>query len=109
MKALDAAYWRILTLGLIAVRDAAANNDVARCGAEAEHIHNIPSLIGEENIHRHVYYFTMERRAYLDWIAASGRDDLQQWASLSYSAAWKEMDEALTTAGVTGVHEMGTA
>ena len=108
MKTLDAAYWRILKNGLVAVRDAAANRDIARCGAEAEHIHNIPSLIGEDNVHRHVYYFTVERKAYLDWVAASGRDDLQKFVSLAYSTAWKEMDEVLSATGVAGVHQVGT-
>ncbi len=103
MKSLDPSYWRILTLGLVAVRDAAANGDIARCRAEAEHIHNIPSLIGEDNVHRHMYYLTMERKAYIDWVTASGRDDLQKFVSLAYSTAWKEMDEVLATADIAGV------
>jgi hypothetical protein len=95
MQSLDPAYRRILQIGIIAVRDAAANGDIERCRVEAEHIHNIPSLIGEENVQRHLYYVSYERKAYIDWIAASGRADLQKFMSQAYSSAWKEMDEVL--------------
>jgi hypothetical protein len=109
MKTLDAAYWRILKAGLIAVRDAATNGDVARCRAEAEHIHNIPSLIGEENVQRHLCYFSEERKAYMEWIAASGRAELKMWMSLAYFDAWREMDEALTAAGAANGQKTANA
>lgn len=102
MQSLDPAYRRILQIGIVAVRDAAANGDIERCRVEAEHIHNIPSLIGEENVQRHLYYVSCERKAYKDWIAASGRADLQKFMTLAYSNAWREMDEALTLVAATG-------
>ena len=62
----DSAYLQILTLGLNALRDAARAGDSARCFFEAEHLHNIPSLVGEENISRHLYYFNTERVRYIE-------------------------------------------
>lgn len=107
MEALDQIYFEILTAGLIAVRDAGANDDTARCRAEAEHIHNIPSLIGEQNIQRHLYYATVERRRYLDWVVASGRQDVLDYARLAYSWRWKRMDEILGIASESMPWEEG--
>ena len=95
MDALDRIYWDILKAGLIAVRDAGANGDTARCRAEAEHIHNIPSLIGEQNIQRHIYYATVERQRYLDWVLSCGQAETQEYARMAYSWRWKRMDEIL--------------
>jgi hypothetical protein len=60
------AYKRILAIGLLALRDRAPRFNSARLvEIEAEHLHNIPSLIDEENLQRHLYYFNSERPAYI--------------------------------------------
>jgi hypothetical protein len=38
---------------------------------EAEHLHNVPSLIGEPNEHRHDCYFNVERPYYLERVDRS--------------------------------------
>lgn len=61
------AYKHILTMGLLALRDRAPRFNSSRLvEIEAEHLHNIPSLIDEDNLHRHFYYFNKERPAYIE-------------------------------------------
>lgn len=62
----DAIYVQILHHGLSRIRDYAALGHLQYCAVESEHLHNIPSLIGETNEHRHVYYFSKERAHYLE-------------------------------------------
>jgi len=67
----DAIYVQILQHGLLRIRDSAALGHLQYCAAESEHLHNIPSLIGESNEHRHVYYFSQERAHYLEHVDRS--------------------------------------
>jgi hypothetical protein len=101
MDLLDPIYWRLLTHGLIAIRGAAEAGDLPRCRVEAEHIHNIPSLIGEANIQRHVYYATTEREAYIEWVLSTGRKELRDHALFLCSLAWREMDTVLGLRGAS--------
>ena len=95
MESLDVLYLRLLTHGLIAIRNAAETGDVARCRAEAEHVHNIPSLIGETNMDRHIHYATQERTAYIEWVLSSGCEELREHACFLVGLAWSEMDMIL--------------
>ena len=60
----DKAYLAILCFGLQRIRDAAEQGYTAYCAVEADHLHNIPSLIGEKNEHRHTYYIEKEKELY---------------------------------------------
>jgi hypothetical protein len=62
MSKLDATYIKIMHRGLLSIRTAARNGDVEQCEAEAEYLHNIPSLIGEENIERHLFHVITEKK-----------------------------------------------
>jgi hypothetical protein len=95
MEELYAIYLKILTAGLIAIRDAAAAGDPARCKAEAEHLHNLPSLIGEPNKQRHLYYISAEKTAYLKWVLSSKRKDLMEFVSLAYMSYWNRIEQIL--------------
>lgn len=66
MEELNHIYKTVLTLGLLEIRNAALSGDATRCHFEAEHLHNLPSLIGEENIERHLYYLNKERVRYVE-------------------------------------------
>lgn len=67
----DAIYIQILHYGLLRIRDSAALGYLPYCAVESEHLHNIPSLIGETNEHRHVYYYDQERALYLEHLDRS--------------------------------------
>ncbi len=95
MKLLDPLYWRILQSGIISIRTAAEQGDLSRCRAEADHIHNIPTLIGEENVERHLYYATQERKAYIEWLLATPHKELREHALLVFAPEWQRMDAVL--------------
>jgi hypothetical protein len=65
LRARREAYVRLLTDGLIAIRAAGYDGDAALCEIEADHIHNLPSLLDEQNVHRHHYYIDAECKGYL--------------------------------------------
>ncbi len=71
MNERDKAYVQILHFGLLRLRDAAELGKVEYCAVEAEHLHNIPSLIGEPNEGRHDYYIEKERGFYLERVDRS--------------------------------------
>lgn len=71
MNERDAIYIQILHHGLLRLRDAAATGHTHHCSVEAEHLHNIPSLVGETNEHRHACYLGQERCHYLEHIDRS--------------------------------------
>ena len=64
----DSIYVQILHHGLLRIRDSAALGHLDYCIVESEHLHNVPSLIGEINEERHLYYFSQERAHYLEHV-----------------------------------------
>jgi hypothetical protein len=62
----DQIYIKILKYGLQRIRDCSELGLIAYCAVESEHLHNLPSLVGEKNEHRHTYYFQKERTLYLE-------------------------------------------
>jgi hypothetical protein len=57
----DRAYLDILRHGLVLLRNFACGGRLEFCPVEAEHLHEIPTLIGEANEHRHAYYLRGRR------------------------------------------------
>lgn len=71
MNERDQIYVQILHHGLLRLREAAHMSLNSYCEVEADHLHNLPSLIGETNELRHVYYFEQERTLYLQRVDRS--------------------------------------
>jgi hypothetical protein len=67
----DTIYVEILHHGLLRIRNSAALGDLQYCAIESEHLHNLPSLIGETNEARHLYYFNHERTYFLERVDRS--------------------------------------
>ncbi|QDV72062.1 hypothetical protein K2D_01820 [Planctomycetes bacterium K2D] len=95
MNVLDQLYIRLLHHGLQILRDAAACRDTAWSHAEAELLHNVPSLIGESNLRRHAYFWDQERRAYLAWLEQSENPRAVSKAKTFYDPIWREMEVEL--------------
>jgi hypothetical protein len=95
LKELDEIYLQILTYGLIAIRNAAAAGDSARLYVEADHLHNLPSLVGEPNIQRHLYYATAERAAYLDRLKVDIGPNHSDITMRPYESLWARLDSIL--------------
>ena len=83
------AYKRILALGLLSLRDRAPRfNSPKLIEIEAEHLHNIPSLIDEDNLQRHLYYFNKERTAYIASLDELGIPEYRENVLPFYLAPW---------------------
>jgi hypothetical protein len=95
MNEFDVIYLKILHHGLRAIRDATFASDLDWVRAESEHLHNLPSLIGESNIHRHLYYASKEKGAYLRWVYSGSRRDVIDFVESFYARNWEELDKAL--------------
>jgi hypothetical protein len=67
----DRIYLQILQYGLIGLRAAAKAGESDYCAVEADHLHNLPSLVGEPNELRHEYYYEKERTLYLERVDRS--------------------------------------
>ena len=98
------AYRTILGFGLLAIRAAACRSDAELCEIEADHLHNIPSLLDETNEARHIYYAQAEREMYLDRVR--GRADRNYLSSTvdRYEAPWA----VLTALAGRGRDRLGT-
>jgi hypothetical protein len=83
------AYRQLLENGLVAVRNCAHAGRLALCEIEADHIHNLPSLLDEPNETRHVYYIVGERRLYLDRLKTLGADEYLEEMMNFYGGPWK--------------------
>ena len=102
MESLDPLYAEMLHRGFIVLRQALEAKDEPWINAEIELLHNVPSLIGEANIHRHRYFWTAERDHYMAWITNSGSAQAKSRMITYYVPLWKEMEplvaELLSTA-----------
>ena len=85
MQARQQAYAEILRWGLLAIREAAYAGKTKVCEIEADHIHNLPSLLDEPNEARHHFYIGQERDYYLD--------RLEQFTDAQYAAERKRFYE----------------
>ncbi len=92
MNTRDALYTHMLHVGLIIVRQALAAGRVEWARAEIDLLHNIPSLIGEKNLSRHVYFWNGERQHYLDWMSRHGTDEAKSGMRTYYMPIWNEME-----------------
>lgn len=97
MKELDKLYLAILESGLVAIRNASHDGNLEYIRQEAEHLHEIPSLLEEVNSERHLYYFDCVRQAYLEWISSNAGDAARELVDCYYAAPWKEMAQILHT------------
>ena len=91
MTHLDSVYARLLQLGFLVLRQAIDSKDDAWIAAEMDLLHNIPSLIGEENLHRHRYFWEKERTHYLERVAQTPREEARSRMRTYYEPLWLEM------------------
>lgn len=83
------AYAQILTYGLIAIRDFGSfGRNPELCRIEADHLHNIPSLVDEPNERRHIYYAVEERSLYMERVQALADQDYLHVTVERYRKPW---------------------
>jgi hypothetical protein len=95
---LNELYARLLSIGLLALREAIFLRDFDWAAKEVEFLHNIPSLIGEENVDRHRSFWEIERDLYKQWVAECGSERVQSRLKTYYEPVWREMEPVLLEA-----------
>jgi hypothetical protein len=90
----DQAYLDILYHGLVLLRNFACGGRLEFCPVEALHLHEIPTLIGEANEHRHVYYLRGTRGLYLQQLRELGDAVYLEQVSILYSRPWRLLADA---------------
>lgn len=88
------AYLDLLHRGLVRLRNCAHAGSVELSHIEADHLHNIPTLLYEDNEHRHVYYIQGERGLYLQRLRELGATESLEQASIWYAEPWLVLAEA---------------
>jgi hypothetical protein len=95
---LDAHYARLLHFGLLGLREAIALQDLEWANAETEFLHEIPTLIGEQNVQRHRWFWFTIRDLYIGWVKESGHERVQSRMRTYYEPLWREMEPILLDA-----------
>ncbi|MBI5759876.1 MAG: hypothetical protein HZA46_15260 [Planctomycetales bacterium] len=74
----------ILTTGLLRVRSLAWAGDASRCAIEADHLHNLPSLLGNYEPEKLSYYWHVEKPAFESASRSVSLDEFDPlWARLA--------------------------
>ncbi len=96
MNDLDVLYAKLLSFGFIVMREAAFSGKRDWMEAELEMLHNVPSLVAEDKIERHRYYWFSERQSYIEWASAPGREQEKSRMLTYYEPIWREMEPYVT-------------
>lgn len=96
MSKLDALYGRMLQLGLLVAREAISTGDLGWALAEVELLHNLPSLLGEQDINRHRYFWDGERAAYVEWMSLHGSAEANIRMHTFYYPLWDELEKVIS-------------
>ncbi|MDP6545077.1 MAG: hypothetical protein QGH60_13890 [Phycisphaerae bacterium] len=86
LDAVQLAMSRIASIGAAMIRDQA--HLAAYVQAEADHIHNLPSYMLDQNLARHSYYWNTERRVYMERVTVLGLDSVPNAVTLT---SWDEL------------------
>jgi hypothetical protein len=88
----DKAYLTVLHCGLVMLRNLARSGQIDLCRIEAEHLHEIPTLLGELNEGRHEYYLRGTRELYLESLRELSAGDYLESANIWYFEPWRELE-----------------
>ena len=85
----EQAYLDLLHRGMVMVRNLAERGQLELCRVEADHLHNIPTLLGESNERRHVFYIVKERGLYLQRLRELSATEYLESVAIWYSGPWR--------------------
>jgi hypothetical protein len=113
MTELEKLYAELLHRGFIVLREAFDSGSLEWLNAEIELLHNVPSLMGENNEKRHQYFWSQERTYYLERLSKLALERAQLRIRMLYEPIWAEMEpliaQLLARAGVGEPSDPGPA
>lgn len=93
---LDRLYAQLLHRGFLVMRQALDSTNQDWIDFEYELLHNVPSLIGETNVERHLYFWLQERTLYIERVSAPGREEARSRMQTYYKPLWDLMEPLFT-------------
>lgn len=87
---------QMIAEGLLRIRADGWANRPDLCAIEADHLHNLPSLIADYSPARLAYYWTVERPGYLRQMPEAERS--------GWEAHWDKLGDVAKITGETAVH-----
>lgn len=90
----ERAYLDLLHHGLVFLRNFAHFGNAELCRIEADHLHNIPTLLHEDNELRHEYYIRGERGLYLQRLRNVGVPEYLEQVAIWYAEPWRILASA---------------
>jgi len=81
----------IIEVACLNIRVAGWGNHADYCAMEADHIHNLPSLLQKFRIEELRWYLDLQRNNYLHLL----QEHCPEYKGQSYDALWKKLEEAL--------------
>lgn len=82
----------ILQIGLLRIRVLGWNGSGDQCGVEADHLHNLPQLIQSPDAERLLYYYNIERPAFLSRTISNADQFKSSWDHLAQLIDTKKPD-----------------
>jgi hypothetical protein len=107
MDSLDRLYARMLQLGFVVLRRAIESGIEDWVHAEIELLHNVPSLLGEENSERHRYFWEQERVHYREWVSEQESHEADSCMRTYYEPLWDEMEPLMEQRLLPAHHSSG--
>lgn len=95
MRNIDCIYINLLIIATVRLRNLISLREVNFACAEVEHLHLIPTLIGENVAYPHFFYFRVHRQRFIDSIERLGSSEQTREAHEAYSANWDRLQEEL--------------
>jgi hypothetical protein len=74
----------IVALGLLRIRSLGYSGLAAKCAQEADHLHNLPYLIGELSWEQFLYYYSVERVCFINQQGDNVSDFKPLWYKLEH-------------------------
>lgn len=91
----DSIYINILRIGLELAKSATERGEWEYTEKLVVHLHNIPSLLNEPNINRHIYYCSIEMKAFASWIRGSTNELAIEHLDRHFIPCWQNLKDIL--------------
>ena len=83
------AVLEIIRWAVLSIRNAGWRGDAKYCAIEADHIHNLPSLLSDYQPDKLDYYLRIERPSYISQV----REELSSVNAEAYQAQWQRLEQ----------------
>jgi hypothetical protein len=95
LNQVDRIYLKLLLIGSIRIRNLCDLGLYDEVRAEAEHLHHLPTLIGDPVCHSHYFYLRTHRHRFLEAMKSKGTMESLRQVGTTYEGLWKQLEAAV--------------